>query len=97
MSVALDSLLVRTPNVCGGRLRLEGTRITVDRIATLYKQGLSAEDISQTYPHLSMGQIYAALAYYHENHDEIEAVLASERALFYELAKQQKESRNVAT
>ena len=33
------------------RLRIEGTRITVDRIATLYKQGQSAEGISQTYPY----------------------------------------------
>jgi uncharacterized protein (DUF433 family) len=91
MSIALDAMLVRTPDTCGGRLRLDGTRITVDRIATLYKQGLSAEDISLTYPHLSMSQIYTALAYYHANSDEIEAVLAAERELYYELAKAQKQ------
>ena len=61
-----------------GGCGLEGTRITVDRIATLYKQGQSAEGISQTYPHLSMSQIYTALAYYHANREEIESVLAAE-------------------
>ena len=53
-----------------------GRDITVDRIATLYKQGLTAEDIAQTYPHLSLSQVYTALAYYHANREEIEAVLA---------------------
>jgi uncharacterized protein (DUF433 family) len=91
MSAALDTMLVRTPDVCGGRLRIDGTRITVDRIATLYKQGLTAEDISLTYPHLSMSQIYTALAYYHTNRDEIESLLAAERALYYELANAQKQ------
>ncbi len=56
------------PNCNGsGRLRIDRTRIRVHRIATLYKQGLMAEDIIQTYPHLSYSQIYVALAYYHEN------------------------------
>jgi uncharacterized protein (DUF433 family) len=87
MSVGLDAMLVETPGVCGGRLRLDGTRITVDRIAVLYKQGLTAEDIALTYPHLPIGKIYAALAYYHANREEIESVLAAEDALFEELAK----------
>jgi uncharacterized protein (DUF433 family) len=75
MPTTLDSILVRTPGVCGGRIRIDGTRITVHRIATLYRQGQTAEDIAQTYPHLSLGQIYTALAYYHANRDQIEAEL----------------------
>ncbi len=77
MSITLDAMLTRTRDVCGGHIRIEGTRITVHRIATLYKQGQSPEDIVQTYPHLALGQVYAALAYYHSNRDEIEAELAS--------------------
>ena len=76
MSTTLDSILVRTPGVCGGRIRIDGTRITVHRIATLYRQGQTAEDIAQTYPHLLLGQIYTALAYYHANRDQIDAELA---------------------
>jgi uncharacterized protein (DUF433 family) len=87
MSVALDAILVRNPDVCGGRLRIDGTRITVDRIATLYKQGQSPEDIAETYPHLSLGQVYAALAYYHTNREEIESVLTASDALYDELAR----------
>jgi uncharacterized protein (DUF433 family) len=85
VSVVLDSMLVKTPGVCGGRIRIDGTRITVHRIATLYKQGQTAEDIAQTYPHLSLGQVYTALAYYHTNREEIEAELAALDAQYDEL------------
>ncbi len=88
MSVMLDAMLARSPDVCGGRLRIDGTRITVHRIATVYKQGQSAEEIAQTYPHLSLGQVYAALAYYHANRAEIESALAAADARYDELREQ---------
>ena len=82
MSIALDTILVKSPGVCGGRLRVDGTRITVERIAVLYKQGHSAEEIVQTYPHLSLAQVYAALAWFHANRAEIEAALAAADAQY---------------
>lgn len=82
MTTALDAMLVQTPDVCGGRIRIDGTRITVSRIATLYKQGLTAEEIATTYSHLSLGQVYAALAYYHANLAEIEAELTEADELY---------------
>ncbi len=85
MTVVLDSVLVRTPGTCGGRIRIGGTRITVHRIATLYRQGQTAEDVARTYPHLSLGQVYTALAYYHTNREEIESELAAMDAEYDEL------------
>lgn len=75
MTVALDTLLVRTHDTCGGRLRIDGTRITVLHIATLFQQGLGAEEIADQYPHLTLAQVYAALAYFHANRAEVEAEL----------------------
>lgn len=88
MSIALETMLVATPGTCGGRLRINGTRITVQRIAVLFKQGLSAEDIEQTYEHLSLAQVYAALAYYLTNREEIDAALAEEDALYDQLKRE---------
>ena len=88
MSTTLDAMLARTPGVCGGLIRIDGTRITVHRVATLYKQGQTAEDIAQTYSHLSLSQVYAALAYYHANRAEIESELAASDALYDELSGQ---------
>ena len=86
MGTTLDSMLVRTPGVCGGPIRIDGTRITVHRIATLYRQGQTVEEIAQTYPDLSLGQIYATLAYYHANRDEIDSELARADAEYDELS-----------
>ena len=88
MSTMLDTLLVKTPSVCGGTIRIAGTRITVRRIATLYRQGQRAEDIAQTYTHLTLSQIYTALAYFHANRDEIETELAAADAEYDELKQQ---------
>lgn len=71
-----------------GRIRIHGTRITVHRIATLYKQGQRPEEIARTYPHLSLGQVYAALACYHANRAEIESELGAADALYDELSEQ---------
>ena len=79
MSTEIGTLLVSSPDVCGGRLRIEGTRITVNQIVALYKQGYNAEEIADQYPHLTMAQVYAALFHYHTNQEEIEADLAEEK------------------
>lgn len=96
MSVALDAMLLSTPDVCGGRIRIDGTRITVHRIAALYRQGQSAEEIAQAYPHLSLGQVYAALAYYHANRGEIESELTAADALYDDLRRQGSAPRDAA-
>jgi uncharacterized protein (DUF433 family) len=85
MSVPIETVLVSSPNGCGGRLRIDGTRVTVHQIAVLYKQGYSAEEIADQYPHLTLAQVYVALAYYHANREVIEAGLAAEEAETREL------------
>ena len=80
MIAEMVTSLVSTPHVCGGRLRIEGTRITLNQIVILYKQGLSAEDIADQYPHVSLAQVYSALAHYHANRTAVEAELAAEKA-----------------
>ena len=78
MSTEISTLLVSSPDVCGGRLRIDGTRITVNQIAVLYKQGYNAEDIADQYPHLTMAQVYAALSHYLANQEEVDADLTAE-------------------
>ena len=49
MPTVLETSLVRTPGICGGCLRIDGTRMTVNQIVTLEKQGLSAHQIIKRY------------------------------------------------
>ena len=74
----ISTLIVRSPGIRGGRPKIAGKGITVRRIVSWYKLGLTPEEIADEVGHLSLAQVYAALAYYHANRDEIEADLASE-------------------
>jgi len=74
----IGTLIVQTPDVCGGRPRIAGTGVAVRRIAGWYKLGFAPEEIAKKYGHLSVAQVYAALAYYHANREEIDADLAAE-------------------
>ena len=80
MSIPTDigTFIVRTPEIRGGRPRIAGTGVTVRRIVGWYKLGLSPEEMASKIPHLTLAQVYAALAYYHANREEIEADIAAE-------------------
>ena len=78
MPTILETTLVRTPGVCGGRLRIEGTRLTVNQIVTHFRQGLTAEKIAESHPPRSVSEIYTVLAWYHANQVAFDAELAAE-------------------
>src|SRR4051794_17444573 len=79
-SIDIGMMITRSPEIKGGNPRIAGTGVTVQRIAGWYQLGYDAEDILRKIPHLDLGQIYAALAYYFANREEIEGLLAEEEA-----------------
>ena len=78
--VEIGTLIDRDPGIRGGRPKIAGTGLTVRRIVGWYKMGMSPEEIALEYPHLTLAQVHAALAYYHANREEIEADIAQEDA-----------------
>lgn len=96
MSVDAQPMIVRTPEVLGGRPRIDGTRVAVRTIAILYKQGLSPEEIAAQYRHLSLAHVYAALAYYQANQNDIEADIAAEQEEYDRLAGSDNQDRKSA-
>jgi uncharacterized protein (DUF433 family) len=70
--VDIGSLIIRSPELCEGRPRIRGTGVSVHRIVGWYKLGLGPEEIARKIGHLTLRDIYAALAYYHANIEEIE-------------------------
>jgi len=72
--------LVRTPDICRGRLRIEGTRMTVNQVVTLHHQGLSAQEIVEQYPQRTLSEIHTVLAWYYANREEFDRELAAEAA-----------------
>ncbi|MFO0949672.1 MAG: DUF433 domain-containing protein [Isosphaeraceae bacterium] len=66
--------IVSTPGTCGGRPRIDGHRITVEAVAVWHERmGMSPDEIVSAYPTLTLSDVHAALAYYHENRERIDA------------------------
>jgi len=80
LTVDIGTLITRSPEIRGGRPRISGTGVTVQRIVGWYKLGLSSEEIAAEIGHLSLAQVHAALTYYHANREELEAAMAADEA-----------------
>ena len=77
-TVDIGTLITQTPDIRGGRPRIVGTGVTVQRVVGWYKLGLSPEEIVDEFGHLTLAQVHAALSYYHANQNEIEEAIATE-------------------
>ena len=77
-TIRLDSLIDDSPDVRGGRPCIAGTGVTVRRVVQWYRLGHSPEDIADRIGHLSLAQVYAALAYSHANQEALENDLEEE-------------------
>jgi uncharacterized protein (DUF433 family) len=75
--VISNKYIVKTPGICGGRARIDGTRIGVEIIAGLYRSGATVEEIAGGYGDsgITPAKVHAALAYYYDNQPEIDAIL----------------------
>ncbi|MGB7413825.1 MAG: DUF433 domain-containing protein [Thermosynechococcaceae cyanobacterium] len=79
MQTAIDivTFIIQTPEVCGGRPRIAGTRTAVQNVAIDFNAGMKPEEIASERIHLSEAQVYAALAYYHANKGMIDSNIAA--------------------
>jgi len=92
VTVDIGDLITCTSDVGGGRVRVTGTGVTVQRIVGWYKLGLSPEEIAEEFGHLTLAQVHAALAYYHANREEIDSAIAADEAEMDRLAQRHYES-----
>ena len=61
---------------------ITGSRISLDSVVYGFKSGLSPESIVQSFPLLTLEQVYGAIAFYLANSNEIDTYLAQEEASF---------------
>lgn len=84
----LTQHIEKTPGVVGGKARVAGTRIRVMDIVVWHeRRGMSADEIVSEFPHLTLADVFAALAYYFDNREEIEESFAREKVLAEEMQK----------
>jgi len=70
--------IVKEPGYCGGKAAIGDTRVRVNNVVWLHKEGRTPAEILESYPDLSLAQVHAALAYYYDHVEEIEAEFARE-------------------
>ena len=64
-----------------GVYRVGDTRVSLDSLIYLFREGMSAESIVESYPALTLETVHGALAFYLANENEIDVYLAEgERA-----------------
>jgi uncharacterized protein (DUF433 family) len=93
-TIDISTLIVKTDDTCGGHPRIAGTRLSVQQIAVLTKQGLNPLEIIKEYENISLAQVHAALAYYYANQEEIEAYLAEEKQKYERLLAESQASQS---
>jgi uncharacterized protein (DUF433 family) len=72
MAQAITERITKTPGVCGGKACIAGHRIRVMDIVICYEhQGMTADEIVDQYPTITLSDVHTALAYYYDHIKEI--------------------------
>jgi uncharacterized protein (DUF433 family) len=58
-----------------GAYRISDTRVSLDSLVYLFREGVSAESMVESYPALTLEQVHGALAFYLANQKEIDEYL----------------------
>jgi uncharacterized protein (DUF433 family) len=59
-----------------GVYRVADTRVSLDSLVYLFREGMSVESMVESYPALTLEEVHGALAFYLANQDEIDDYLA---------------------
>jgi uncharacterized protein (DUF433 family) len=74
--------ITKTPGICGGRACIAGHRIRVTDIVVWHEmRGCRPDQIVDLFPSITLADVYAALAYYFDNVQEIQAEFRKEEEL----------------
>ncbi len=93
MEPVIENHIEKTPGVCGGKARVAGHRIRVQDIAIEHETwGQSPDEIAANHRGLTLADVYAALAYYHDHRDAIQREIEEDRAFAEQFRKDHPDS-----
>lgn len=82
MEKAAAAHIEKAPDICGGKARITGSRITVQDIHIWAElEGRTPAEIVHDFPQLSIADVHAALAYFHDHREEIQAEMRRDEEL----------------
>lgn len=71
-----------------------GTRVSLDSIAYAFLRGSSPESIAQSFPVLTLEEVYGGIAFYLAHQAEVDALLQQTEAEFSALEKASREANS---
>lgn len=71
---------------------ITGTRVSLDSVVYAFLRGAAPESIAQSFPVLSLEEVYGAIAFYLANQAEVDALLAENDREFELLRKQTRDT-----
>lgn len=75
-----------------GAYRVAGTRVSLDSVVYAFWRGESPESIVDSFPALTLEQVYGAVAYYLAHQAEVDAYLKEGEAEFEKLRQRAREA-----
>jgi uncharacterized protein (DUF433 family) len=75
-----------------GAYRISGTRVSLDSIVYAFLRGAAPESIAQSFPALTLEEVYGAIAFYLAHQTEIEVYLQEGEREFEALRQQARQS-----
>lgn len=76
----------------GDAYKVAGSRVSLDSVVYAFLGGQSPESIVESFPTLSLEQVYGAITFYLSNRDEIDAYLKQGEDGFEELRRASREA-----
>ena len=70
-----------------GVVRVGNTRVTLDTVIAVFKQGTTAEEIVYRYPSLRLADVYATIGFYLNHQQEVETYLQQRQQQAQEIRK----------
>lgn len=80
-----------------GTIRIRGSRVTLDSLVHAFRQGATAEQIQDSFPSVTLRDIYGAIAYYLEHQEQVELYLREQEQAAEELRRTVESRPDVAS
>jgi uncharacterized protein (DUF433 family) len=74
-------------------IRLKGTRVGIETILYEYiYRARTPEEIAQTYPSVTLEQVYATILYYHHEKEQVSQYITEWREWSYQMREEQRKN-----
>lgn len=87
MALAIVAELAPLKMADDGVVRVSNTRVTLDTVVAVFKEGTTAEEIIYRYPSLQLADVYATVAFYLNHQQEVETYLQQRQQQAQEIRK----------